>query len=162
METKLCSVCNTVKLLYEFVKDKHEKTGYTYRCKQCRSVYQKKWRDENPDRVKELNKRKKIKRDIYYKDPDRKLKYRRKYIEKTFNIEYSIYEKLENDQNNLCAICNLPEKSIRNKYLSIDHDHKTGKIRGLLCSTCNTSLGQFYDSPIIVNNALQYLLKHNQ
>ncbi len=65
-------------------------------------------------------------------------------------------------QNGLCAICNQPETAfMKNKimYLAVDHDHKTGKIRGLLCSNCNNGLGRFYDNVELLQNAIGYIEK---
>jgi translation initiation factor 2 beta subunit (eIF-2beta)/eIF-5 len=60
-----------------------------------------------------------------------------------YNITVSDYEKLKKDQNNKCKICNKPERatqSNRIKRLAIDHCHTTGKVRGLLCHSCNVRL----------------------
>ena len=56
-------------------------------------------------------------------------------------------------QGGKCAICNGVMARV-----NIDHSHKTGKRRGLLCTSCNTSLGKFKDSPEILMNAINYLL----
>jgi hypothetical protein len=54
-----------------------------------------------------------------------------------------------------CAICH--EKLEVNRYAHIDHDHKTGKIRGVLCMYCNHGLGSFRDSKVFLRRAIQYL-----
>jgi hypothetical protein len=54
-------------------------------------------------------------------------------------------------QNNLCLICYC------RKPLVVDHCHETGKVRGMLCSTCNTGIGHLKDSPAMLLSALQYL-----
>src|ERR1035437_2880910 len=82
----------------------------------------KEWRMKNPDRLKE------------YK---LKLKY---------NISMEIYKVMLQNQKNLCAICNKPETSLDKTgknvmRLAVDHNHITGKVRGLLCGKCNMSLG---------------------
>jgi hypothetical protein len=66
------------------------------------------------------------------------------------------YKKL----NGICDICGNPETS---KYflLSVDHNHKTGKVRGLLCSNCNNGLGRFKENIIILQNAIEYLKRRN-
>jgi hypothetical protein len=59
-----------------------------------------------------------------------------------------------------CAICgkkNLMSKSGYKRVLCIDHDHRTGKFRGILCNGCNTSLGQFNDDVRILKRAIRYL-----
>lgn len=58
-------------------------------------------------------------------------------------------------QNGRCLICNQKAKETR--LLTIDHDHKTGKVRGLLCDNCNTGLGLFKDSPNLLRRAALYL-----
>jgi len=64
-------------------------------------------------------------------------------------------------QNNLCLICKKPETT-KNKFgtifpLSIDHCHKTNKIRGLLCMQCNTTLGRFKHDIELLKQAIKYL-----
>jgi hypothetical protein len=62
-----------------------------------------------------------------------------------------------------CAICKTPVEPARNTdNLTVDHDHNTGNVRGLLCNKCNRGIGLLCDSPEIVRSALDYLLKHKQ
>ena len=61
-------------------------------------------------------------------------------------------------QNFKCAICQISQNKLKIS-LSVDHDHKTGEIRGLLCSNCNLGLGKFKDNPEIIMSAIRYLLK---
>ena len=67
------------------------------------------------------------------------------------------YDAMLIGQNYVCAICNKSEKSSTKGVLFIDHDHKTGKVRGLLCDTCNRGLGYFYDDKSLLRNAVEYL-----
>ncbi len=66
------------------------------------------------------------------------------------------YARLLQAQNGLCAICNREER-VANKALATDHDHATGKIRGLLCMRCNAGIGLLGDTISAVQNALDYL-----
>jgi hypothetical protein len=58
-------------------------------------------------------------------------------------------------QNDVCAICD--NKCTNYSRLSVDHDHDTGKIRGLLCNRCNRAMGLFQDNPDILRKAATYL-----
>jgi hypothetical protein len=79
-----------------------------------------------------------------------------------FKMTSNEYYALLKKQNNVCKICKKPETQIKRKsdkikMLSIDHCHKTGKIRGLLCFKCNSGLGQFQDSIDLLKAAIDYL-----
>jgi hypothetical protein len=74
-----------------------------------------------------------------------------KYTLKKHKISQGDYDKMLASQDGRCAICKLE------KRLVIDHCHSSGKVRGLLCTTCSTSLGGFFDSPFLLNNACSYL-----
>ena len=129
--------------------------------------------DTDPDKFLERKKesgkknRKKIskkKRIYYFADPIRaKGGNLRKYwpgssAEEAYNNFVELLEK----QNNKCAICKLPEIMINPrtkelKNLAVDHCHKTGKVRGLLCVRCNHGIGNFKDNEIFLEEALKYL-----
>ena len=78
-----------------------------------------------------------------------------------YGISKENYEDLLKEQNFVCAICKkLEDKKHKNgkvKMLGIDHDHKTGKVRGLLCTNCNRLLGWVNDDLEILKNAFKYL-----
>jgi Recombination endonuclease VII len=154
---KICNTCKKEKTEDQFVKWHKTKDGLTYDCRECRAINYKKWYDNNPTKVKEKRRLEREYRKDYYNSPDRKLKYRQKYIEKKFEIPYSEYNKMFEEQKGVCAICSKPETSSKCTYLSIDHDHSTMKIRGLLCVSCNRGLGMFWDNPELLQNAINYL-----
>lgn len=64
---------------------------------------------------------------------------------------------LEAKQNNCCAVCNLPAGKNWRGRLFVDHDHNTGKVRGLLCNDCNVGIGRFRDNPALLKAAAEYL-----
>jgi Recombination endonuclease VII len=69
-------------------------------------------------------------------------------LEREYGLSVEEYDVLLEVQNGVCAICKRPERRINNKSkklqaLSVDHDHNTGRIRGLLCNNCNWGLGWF-------------------
>ena len=67
-----------------------------------------------------------------------------------------MYLQLLDKQKGCCAICGLHELE-HNGKLHVDHNHETGKVRGLLCTRCNTALGKFKESPTILESAVKYL-----
>lgn len=77
----------------------------------------------------------------------------------TYGISLADYNKLLNEQNNVCAICGKPPKRVR---LAVDHCHANGRVRGLLCFSCNSILGLAYDSVQILNRAVDYMKKHSE
>lgn len=70
---------------------------------------------------------------------------------------------MNEEQGGLCVICHRPETSMargRVRSLAVDHDHKTGRVRALLCSRCNLSIGRFEDDPALLEAAAAYLRFH--
>lgn len=89
------------------------------------------------------------------------------HLKRKFGIDLEAYNNMLLEQNNVCKICKKEENRIFKKTnkkidLAVDHCHKTGKVRGLLCSSCNTSLGKFDDSIEILQNAIDYLKKSRE
>ena len=75
-------------------------------------------------------------------------------IKKQFKITSDDFNNLLKQQNHQCAICKTSQSE---QHFDIDHCHKTGKVRGLLCRSCNMGLGYFKDSPFLLNQAATYL-----
>ena len=84
-----------------------------------------------------------------------------------YNLTWEQYIDLYNKQQGQCKICTkfikVPGKTTQPKseMACVDHDHQTGRIRGLLCSHCNTMLGLARDSTFILSNAISYLKSNN-
>lgn len=79
-----------------------------------------------------------------------------------YDISVGDVDRLIEAQGNTCAICgthanDIEHKSFVSNPLVIDHDHSTGKVRGLLCPTCNNGLGHFKDNPELLFAAAEYL-----
>lgn len=88
-------------------------------------------------------------------DPDRYRRHDLVKALKSHGLELRDHERLMQAQGGVCAICKEPPRGVR--ALHIDHDHKTGLVRGLLCHSCNTSLGGFRDDPEALLRAIAYL-----
>lgn len=82
------------------------------------------------------------------------------HLSSTYNISYEEYEQMRSSQDYRCAICQKPESETGKGKLDIDHCHKTGKIRGLLCRSCNTALGKFGEKIENFMRAIDYIQRH--
>jgi hypothetical protein len=71
------------------------------------------------------------------------------------------YDALLAAQSGGCAICSTTAGTKSNPTLHVDHDHRTGKVRGLLCQNCNTAIGAFQDDPALLRRASAYLETHS-
>lgn len=131
-----CHICKKIKNIKEFNKDNQTISGYARACRDCQ----------------------KIKSNNRYKNF--KLEHKNNHLKSYFNISLNDYNKILKKQNGVCAICGLLEsrKTVNTSYtLAIDHDHITGKVRGLLCHRCNLGLGQFKDTTVLLQKAIEYL-----
>lgn len=101
---------------------------------------------------------------VYERQPEVKTKRRLKHVEKTYGLGPEEYLQMILDQNNCCAICHKPEMKITRQGdttpLCVDHCHKTGKVRALLCAKCNGMLGMVDDSVDHLRAAIDYLDQH--
>lgn len=135
-ETKKCSRCREVKLGSSFSISRHTKDGLCITCKPCQALS----RRANQAKISAR---------------------RRAYtITKKYGLTHDEYRNLLSIQNGVCAICSEPERATYRGAvtpLRIDHDHITGMVRGLLCSTCNTGIGHLRDSLELLKRATRYL-----
>jgi hypothetical protein len=86
--------------------------------------------------------------------------YQDRYLRRDFGISLADYLELFAHQRGVCAICRQPERSKRAgklKQLAVDHDHETGRVRGLLCSNCNPMIGYAKDNADTLRAAAIYL-----
>jgi hypothetical protein len=88
-------------------------------------------------------------------------------LKRDYGISLELYQRMLVDQGGVCAICGAAsgsERSNNNGYktLGVDHDHSTGTVRGLLCSSCNKGLGFLMDNPILLRRAAEYLEYHQK
>ena len=136
--------------------DEKEIINGDLRCRHCRWLYTQEY-NENKERLKSINKSYNVRN----KNNRRNWKLLQKY-----NLTLDEYDQILEHQNGVCAICSKKEivldinGEIRN--LAVDHDHKTGKIRGLLCFSCNGGLERFCDDYQNIAAAIKYLEKWNK
>ena len=79
-----------------------------------------------------------------------------------YKLKASDWDKLFQEQNGCCAICQRVSKNSRDikRPLVVDHCHESGKVRGLLCHNCNLTLGKYNDNPLWFDKLAAYLRKH--
>lgn len=135
MQTEICSQCLFTKDINEFGKYTiRGKVHHRRACNACR-------RKQSAER--------------YAKNPDVQTKmkatakaYR---FKKLYGLSLDALNNLETQSNGQCAICSSKRK------LQVDHDHKTGKVRGLLCFSCNVGIGNFKENEQFLERAILYL-----
>lgn len=185
---RICNNCKVIKDIKHFQRDSGIISGYKVTCKSCRNARRKKSRSytttkmyakeyyiRNKLRILAIQKAKRKGEDIslYMRITDKSVRSRdqdytnrkglkrhkeRRWKAQGINLTYSEFENMLLCQNNKCYLCgNLPEKD---RSLSVDHNHKTGKIRKLLCFNCNTSIGKLGDDILGITRALNYLKEH--
>lgn len=114
------------------------------------------WATRNPRAVKEKAKR--------YRERwagRQQTRFRRWWLRR-FGLTLAEWQQLFDSQGGRCALCHKRFADKANRRLHIDHDHKTGKLRALLCSACNCGLGMFRDNPALLRRAAGYLEAHRE
>ncbi len=117
----------------------HEPNTFDHRTKEGRSEYQKKYRSER--------------REVFREDAMRR----------KFGIGFAEYRVKLEAQNGVCAICGQPERATRNgrvRWLAIDHNHRTGALRDLLCTPCNVIVGMCGEDTDVLCKAISYIERH--
>ena len=119
----------------------------------------KEYKREYNSRPEVIEKRRLDQRAQYHADSvGFKSRIRKHALKAKYGLTLEAYEKLLVAQNGRCAICgNSGGRKDGSGRLHVDHNHRTGKVRGLLCGWCNTSIGRFDDRPDILPQTIEYL-----
>ncbi len=158
---KKCICCEKEKLHKEF-RSRGWKNGKQRQDSHCRVCRNEK---ERLDRINNPEKHKKIYAKKYWANPQKyRLKARKIQVKRDYGITYEQYMIMLKKQNDMCSICGEKEIVVTERVLnklSIDHDHTTGQIRGLLCGNCNRAIGMFQENIDILASAISYLQNAN-
>jgi len=144
-QSKKCSKCKEIRPLSDFHKNPKGKYGLNEKCKHCRSVYEAaSYKKLDADRLDKRYKRQKVNK-----------------LRRVYGITQAEYDVLFQAQGGVCAACGHEEtlfNPVQNCFypLSVDHDHKTGKVRGLLCRACNVAYGNLKEDPERIIKLLEY------
>jgi hypothetical protein len=159
----VCRLCRQRKPAEQFYAAKGTRTGRRTECIAC-NLGQKaarnradpgparqrtqRWRQDNPERNTQRWER-------FVASGGKKRSDRKGHLRRKFGLSVEQYEALLEGQGGGCAICRSPaNESIS---LHVDHDHGTGRVRGLLCFRCNGGLGQFLEEPEVLRRAAWYV-----
>lgn len=140
---KNCPKCRVGKDVSQFYRMSSSPDGFQRWCKPCQNSGRRE-RDEK-----------------YIRSGNRAKTLLHKHYMGKFGLSLEEVEARAVDQGNVCAICVGPPTARWNR-LYLDHNHQTGKVRGLLCDRCNRGLGLFGDNAARIANALIYLLLHEE
>lgn len=133
-----------------------------------RRDYFRKWRALNKDKIKRYQEQNREKSNAYRREwsnnnPEKDaVTSRKQNLKRKYGLTLEDYDILLKEQDYKCKICSFEEtafefNSQRIKSLAVDHDHKTNKVRGLLCHKCNLGLGHFNDDINLLQSAIKYL-----
>jgi len=143
--------------------------------KQRRAEYAREWRKKNPEKVAAHAKKTRIKnrekvrarqKEWGEKNKEHRAEKGRKWYNenkertrnsqliRVFGITLDEYNIMLDKQNDRCAICG---ENVGGKSFAVDHDHLSGKVRGLLCGSCNVGIGHFRDDPELLEKAIEYI-----
>ena len=141
-----CTKCKARVHPEQMSKDSRRRCGLSSWCKECRKVSSRTWARNNPEKVQAQAERQQPK--PYKTAREYLLKYR-------YNLSLDGYDQMLTAQNFSCALC----QKEKDYDLYVDHCHTTGKVRGLLCATCNSILGFCNDNVELLKRSIDYLKK---
>lgn len=160
---KRCTKCGVEQPFANFYAAKGTRDGLRGDCKSCFRARAKaryplvrdqaierarRWREENIERFRETQRKRRTR-------PEVKAKERNDHLRRKFGMTSAEYDRMLAEQGGRCAICKRrPTKGIS---LHVDHEHRTKRVRGLLCFRCNNALGDFRDRADFLVAALHYL-----
>jgi hypothetical protein len=140
---KKCTKCGVEKPLSEFSKHKSGKNGIRAQCKLCINFVRSGTCIKKPKRTEE----------------ETKNLYKSRAFKRKYGISKEDFYILKFKQNNKCAICQNELENDKKSHM--DHCHNSGKLRGVLCTTCNVGLGMFKDSLLLLKSAVKYIKKYS-
>jgi len=158
---KRCARCKIEQDISQFNKNGQQKDGRHVYCKSCVKKYSSRFYQDNRDTIIKREQSRRAQDPQKFKDYNKRYRVeyaeelRDKRISKMYGLSLEEWSKLFERQHYRCAICQTDKSGKKN--WSTDHDHRTKKVRGILCSNCNNGLGRFKDNVESLLNAAKYL-----
>jgi hypothetical protein len=143
IKLKTCSTCKEGKTLDQFYTRSNGSVRST--CKACCGKQTAAWRDANRDHYNTVSRQ--------YRNTRAE---RIRHVSKRFGLTEAQYVAMEEQQEFACVVCRKPFSEMA-RQPHVDHCHKTGAVRGLLCSGCNQALGNAKDDPALLRALASYL-----
>lgn len=181
---KVCGQCKMLRPFADFNKSRRSPDGHQRMCRDCqaeyreatrehRAEYDKQYRKAHPEvgrrasrkyRKAHLDKVRKQAREHAQKSRRERpqqhhARDRKSALRKNYGLSMIEYQERLERQGGVCAICARAPNTGR-RYLCVDHDHKTGTIRGLLCNKCNVVLGLVDDDSNVLREMISYVEAH--
>jgi len=122
-------------------------------CRACAKLRLQKWAKENRELY---NKQRRDWARSHKRKPQNPVSKKKSHLKLRYDLTIERHDAMLTEQDNKCAICLEPFG-----VPHVDHDHLTGKVRGLLCKGCNSAIGNLKDDPVIVDRASEYLRRAN-
>lgn len=145
---KMCRHCLVELPMEAFGVNSRTSDGLQNACKPCANKMVAESRARNPERHRKASRRWNAANGDQVHDA---------YLNRTYGIDHAEYERMFDAQGGRCAICKSSDPGPRTKRFHVDHCHDTGKVRGLLCSRCNTGIGQLKHDQARLLAAQEYL-----
>jgi len=145
---KTCTKCLIAQEIEQFPIHKAYKGGRTTHCRKCLSKQSCAWAKANKERANAIGRKTRAKHPKTRQNAKFKARY---------GISLDQFNEMSRQQEHKCSICAKHGSENKNGKLFVDHCHKTGKIRGLLCDRCNKSLGLMEDNVDLLRSSIGYL-----
>lgn len=181
MKTRVCSECEKRKKLDEFARDKNRPLGRCYICRPCnvlrsRTWYKnnkakalangQRWRENNREKQRASSRkyyknnaeRIRAKNRVKHNTPRGRARARREHLWRSFKMTPEQWDEMFTAQGSKCGCCGTREPASKRGWHT-DHDHKTKRVRGIVCHACNVMIGAARDSIEILEAGKRYLSK---
>jgi hypothetical protein len=161
---KTCNQCGLRKPLDDFYAEKKGRDGRRPECKTCNlanraAKYRQnprpaieralRWKRENPERYRATQRE-------YVRSGRKKVSSRKSHLKREYGLTLEAFDAVLTSQGGGCAICGRPEPD------NVDHDHVTGRVRGILCFNCNVAIGHVGDDEDRLAAAMAYLARDDE
>ncbi len=141
---KFCAKCNKSKSVDRFGLNLNTKSKLNTWCRECTNTDKRNKRRTLMENIPLVQSHKGSMASLYW----------------SYKLTESDFQDMMNAQKGCCAICDI-DFGILSRRAAVDHNHSTGKVRGLLCDSCNTLIGKLEKLPHLLQNVNKYLNKYN-